>query len=486
MTVLPIKHITEVDQPILGADIFNLAKLQRSGIPVVLGVAVSPPEIVLNVILKHIQGIKSEVFESRLELIKSDLAKISIPEELEKETKNFKAFFIQGLIFKKKNDFWKALLNIWIEEIKLKIWNNGLGNGVASNLSSQVIFNVHDSFSEVSAYFDPDLKEVIIKSPAKLPPPMLKKIDQVVLDANKKLFIPQVYRFLIIEGKPFIVSVSPFTQTLPVSKTEDIVITKKVEVELCKKAVKLFLNLSSGFAVAHNIDGILIEGEKIKGFDNLVFQIGESALSFPGKPVIYKLPDIVDASKIRGTLRLINQTSILDETAKTFLFIRNKKSLYNLELGIPLTRTSGELLQLKRELAVRGISRKGVLRFWLECGVPENFINLEDYLTVGIDGIILNLDELQKNLGGYEVSEGQFYKDHVQALVKFLKPAFKILHQSKIPVLIKGELALHHEILDFLVESGIWGVTVNTPLQAESVPEHLAWVERRMVSRRLI
>lgn len=485
MTILPIKLISEVDQPIFGANLLNLAKLERLGFLVVPGVGVSPPEIVLNIILKHLEGAGREIFEGKVSLAKSELAKIPLPEQLQKEVKSFKSFYLNGEIIRKKELLWRRLMEVWLREIGNKIWNNSLGVGVASRLSSQAVFNVHGSFTHVSAHYDPQLKDVVIKCKQKLLPPILKKIDDLVASANKKLFLPQIYEFLMIGEKVFLVKVTPFTQTLHVSKTEDVVVSKKDERALQKTAVKIFLNLSEGYTVASNLDGILIEGERISGFDNLTFQIGESALSFPGKPVIYKLPDIYDQEKIRGALRLINQTSILKESAKTFLYIRNKKSLHNLELGLPVARSCQELLQLKRELAVLGINRKGTLRFWQVMSVPENFINLGDYLAVGIDGVILDLDELQKNLGGYDVAEGEFYKGQVRALVSFLKLPLKSLHSAKIPVLAKGELTLHHDILDFLVEAGVWGVVINNPLQVESIPEHLSFVERRMVLKRL-
>ena len=121
----------------------------------------------------------------------------------------------------------------------------------------------------------------------------------------------------------------------------------------------------------------------------------------------------------------------------------------------------------------------------MEFKVPENFINLERYLKVGFDGAILDLDFLQKSLGGYELEEGEFYKKQVQTLIKFLEPIFKIFHQHEIPVLAKGCLNLYPDILEFLIEKGVWGIVVNTALEAESAPDHLSWVEKRMVMKRL-
>ena len=193
---------------------------------------------------------------------------------------------------------------------------------------------------------------------------------------------------------------------------------------------------------------------------------------------------MTDAEKIRGTLRLIHQKTLLNHAAEAFLYIRNKKKLQNLELAAPFTRSPEELLQLKKDLGIKGVIFKGAVRFWWEMAVPENFLNLEEYLAVGIDGVILNLDELQKLLEGYEFAEGEFYKKQVKALVKFIKPTLKSLHQAKIPVIARGELTVHHEVLEFLLESGVWGIVANTPMEAENLPEHLSWVEKRLVLKK--
>ena len=201
------------------------------------------------------------------------------------------------------------------------------------------------------------------------------------------------------------------------------------------------------------------------------------------KPVIYKLPDIKDQG-IEGAARLIHDKKLLDKASEAYLFARNKKDLLNLELGVPYLRSSDELLQLKRELAVRGITRKGTLKLWMEAAVPENVINLEDYLTVGIDGVILNLDKLQELLGGYKTQDGGYYNRQVGALIKFIKPLFKTVHKVKIPVLVKGELTLHPDILELVIEEGTFGVVVNTLAEASSIPDHLSWMERRIVSKK--
>ncbi len=483
MIILPLKHITESDQPIFGANLFNLGKLERDSFPVFEGLAISPPEIILETVLKHLETSKKEIFEQNLEIIKKDVANIFEPEELLRELRDHKCFYLNGEIIKDRKVLWLKLLSVWFDQIRNNFWQLGFSPKI-TDLKAQTIFFIQDKFLVIEAFYNPEIEEVMIESSEKLNPEFLQKIDKLVLEGNKKLLIPQNYQFLKVGNQLKLIKLSPYTQSLPLAKEEDLVVSKPEQKKLVKSAIKLFLNLSSGYAVGENLDGILLEGESIIGFDERVFKLAESALTFHSKPVIFKLPDVLQEQEIRGTLRLLNQKSLLKEAAEAFFFVRVKKNLYNLELAIPYLRSSEELSEIKRELLSMGLSRKGSLKFWMEFKVPENLINLEKYLEVGFDGAILDLDFLQKSLGGYGIEEGEFYKKQVQTLLKFLEPSFKIFHQNKIPVLVKGSLNLYPDVLEFLVEFGAWGVVVNTALEADSAPEHLSWAEKRMVMKR--
>ncbi|KKS64867.1 hypothetical protein A3A14_03160 [Candidatus Daviesbacteria bacterium RIFCSPLOWO2_01_FULL_43_38] len=490
--ILPIKFISESDQPEYGVTAYNLSRLERAGFPIAPGFAVCPPEIIFQTVLEHFKTASREVFQQRLAIVKSKIGKIPLSPELDKVLGRGKGWYLKGGIFKTKKELWQALFNIWLNQAYARIWQEGFNSGLLSSLTSQLIFLVEKQIVPGSAFFDPNLGEVIIKASG-LNPESQKLIGKLVIEGNKKLFLPYIYEFISIKGKILLVGLAPFTQTLPVSKTEDIVIPQNIQKKAVKSAVKVFFNLSSGFSIpGMDLDGVLIEAERVLdlrqtdrrvNFENLVFKLAESALSFTTKPVIYRLPDILDGD-IDGALRLIHQKSLLDLACDAFLFVRNKKNLLNVELGIPGLRSADELVRIKQELAARGINRKGTLRFWQEVFVPENLINLEDYLAVGIDGVILNLDRLQLHLGGYKVTEGEFYRKQVAALVKFIGPAFKILHKARIHVLAKGELCIYPDILDCLIEGGVWGIVANTEIEAESLPEHLNWSERRMVAKR--
>jgi len=488
MIILPIRLISEVDKQIFGLNLYNLSQLQRSGLPVPNGVVIGDVEIILQTVLKHLKTVDKEIFEQKLSIIKGDLSKICIPVELEEVLEKQKEYFLNGKFYKKAKDVWIALLNLWLEEIRSRLWRGGFEVGISSNLFAWPIFFLEKEVEEFESYFDPGFFEVIIKQrngkKVNLEPKKLQRIDRIVLEVNQKLFLPQVCSVLTCKDQIFLTGVTPFTQTLPVSQEADIILPKKEEKRLIKSAVKVFFNLSSGFAISSNMDGILIEGEKINDFETMVFKLSEAALTIPENPVIFRLPTKYE-EEISGSLRLINHKGLLDEYTKAFLFVRHKKDLSNLELAIPLTRSVEEFLQIKRDLASLGIHRKGSLKIWLEVCVPENIINLEKYLEVGLDGIILNLDSLQQYLGGHSQPEREYYKKEIEALLKFITTSFKLLHKEKIPILAQGELVLNSDVLDFLLEQGVWGIVANNHLEGESLPEHLNWSERRMVVKKL-
>ncbi|MBI4036877.1 hypothetical protein HY385_00440 [Candidatus Daviesbacteria bacterium] len=475
MQLLPIEAISEVDQPIFGANIFNLAKLKQVGLPVPKGLAISPPEIILQTILEYLKDKNKEVITEHLTIVESKLRQLPAPADLDQELKKHKGI--------NRNQIWTQLLLIWWEIVKIRIWQEGFSQGIASNLPAQVVVFL-EKYQPVKAFFDPDLGDVVIQSDISLNPSLLKQIDELVMLANKKLFLPQIYQLAVVKDKVWIVSVAPFTQSLPASKDTDVVLTKNEQKKIIKSAVKVFLNLSTGFAISSSLDGVLVEGERSNGVDDLVFRLAEAALAFPTKPVIFKLSDQA-LGDVRGTLRLLSQKSLLESCCQVITQARHKKDLFNVELAIPFVRSDQEFLEIKKELAVRGIHRKGTLKFWLELAVPENFVNLQDYLTVGVDGIILDLDNLQSFLGGYDLDAGEYYKKQVRTITKFIEPGLKTLHQNRVPFLAKGALTLHPDILDFLIEAGVWGVVANTPIEAESLPEHLNWSERRMVTKKL-
>lgn len=497
--ILPIKLLTDEEAYIFGSLNVALGKLARASLPVGSGMVVTPPNLKLKTTLEHFDFGAKEVFEQNLTLVKKEIKKIPIPQILVLETKTHSKFLLNNNQIKSTRQLWLGLLNIWLEEIKNRLWKNGFYKGITENLEPQLVIFVKKLEALGNTYFDPLPDDTVINiKTGQLHPNDLKILDELVRLANKKLFIPHQYEWILDRGIKLtkVLSYTP----MPVSASKPIAVGSQAvgsqaspgSVDI-KSAVKVFFDLSTGLTIEKEVDGIYIAAEKIfdlnkvrDSFEDLVFRVVESALTFPASPVLFKLADKSEGmGKVRGTLRLLHQKSLLGPMLDALDFVRHKKGLTNVHIVIPFVRGVSEVLQIKKELAVKKFSRKNSLQLWLEVAVPENIVNLEDYLVAGLDGVVLNLDELIAHLNGFDYTEGElsFYKNEVRSLTKFLEDGLKILHKSKIPFIAYGSLFLYPQVLEFLVEKGVYGVVVER-YEAPSIHELLHQAEKRLVLRR--
>lgn len=480
MDILPLKLLAKEDQNIFGESVINLGVLARFGFPVLPGLALNGTPIVLPLFKSHFSETKEDLLGVATLSFKRDLDKIILSKDLDKELGRGKYFFYQDQFFPNKKQLWDVVKRSWFEEVSSKLKRGEL----LKNLSSQVILWTDKKGEQVTAYFDPQFEEVVVKSSKKLDPKTLKQIDELVLAADKKLVFEHVYRFLLTcNGEVYLVGLSPYTHNL-VNCLPEVVISKNDKKYKLRATVKIFAGTKNRLSNLEEVDGVLLETENYLDFDELALKTIETAQRMGQNPVIFKLPNF-EVQGIKGSLGLIHQKKVLQQMVKAFLFCRHKKNLLNLELGIPLLRSADEFLEIKRELAAFGLSRKGSLRFWLEASVPENIINIDGYLDGGLNGVILNLDKLQESLIGFSDEEKRFYIADVKTLLKFIEPIFKPLHRAKVQILVKGYLGLQAEVLDFLVEKGVYGLVVDNPLEVQSLPELFRWVEKRLVTKRL-
>ncbi|MBI2022843.1 hypothetical protein HYS97_03285 [Candidatus Daviesbacteria bacterium] len=490
MNVLPIKFISEEDVPLIGKNLFNLTKLHQAGIGKADGIIVLPPDIHLKNTLKHYQYKDREVFEASLHIIKKDIEKIPLSDELE-------SFLIKRKVDPKKA--WLKLLDTWLSEIRSRVWRGAIFMGITENLTAQPLFFTDTIRVSGDAFYDPVIKHSIINgNTQKLDPEIIHDLEVLVQIANRKLFIPQVYHW-VFDGNIRIVKVVPFTQ-FPKNHIETVskLVERKPNADVKKSTVKILLDLSEDFRTSKYSDGAIIHAEKILDYEMKLAKFAEIAADYNSRavsgfadkdsPVIYKLADISDnSSRIRGTLRLIHLEPILKKEAEVFLFARNKKGLLNTQVAIPYVRNIHEFLQIKRNLASFGVSRKGSLKIWLELSVPENFVNLDEYLTAGFDGAIVNLDELSTMLGGFSPNseESIYLKSGPESVLKFIEEGLRVLHKSKIPVVFTGQLSLNDEVMKFLILKGVWGLSVN-PSDFPHLLDHLPFIEEHNLKHQIL
>ncbi|TSC86695.1 MAG: Uncharacterized protein G01um10147_776 [Microgenomates group bacterium Gr01-1014_7] len=495
LEILPIKLLRDEDAPIFGPLNVVLGKLARLDFPVANGIVVTAPELHLKTVLEYYDCAHKEIFEQTLILVKKEIEKTPVPEILISETKTHNKFLLGSQATPGSvKELWIALLHEWLEEIKKRLWKDGFYPGIAQNLEPKLVIFLKKPEASGIAFFDSLQDDVVINiQTGKLHPNDQRKLFEIVQDANKKLFIPHEYEWIIDKGLK-LTGIKSYTQPVILSAIEgSLTKVSPTSNDKSKSTVKVFLDLSKGLVIEREVDGIYISSEKIfdlnkpqTSWEELVFKLVECAHTFPNSPILMKLADMSEGmGKVRGALRLIHQKSLLDRLCEALLFARNKKELRNIHVVIPFVRGVNELVGLKRELAVRKLIRKNNFQVWLELAVPENVINLEDYLTQGVDGIVLNLDELSAHLSGYDHREQEvsFYKHEVTGLLKFLEDGIKLLHQSKIPFIAYGSLSLNPTVLDFLIEKGVYGIVVER-FEAPSITELLHNAEKRMILRR--
>lgn len=496
--ILPIKSLTDTDSQIFGSLNVLLGKLKRSSLPVAEGIVVTAPNLKLKTTLEYFDFGSREIFEQSLTLFKKEINKIPIPEILVRETGKHSRFLVNGQLIKSRRELWLHLLSGWIEEIKGRIWKEGIYKGITEGLDSQVVVFIKKFEAQGFAYFDEVSDDSVISCKiGKVHPNDLKKLDEMVRESNRKLFIPHEYEWMIDKGVK-LTRVLPYTPSMDSQILSNYHQAKeKFASDVVRSAVKVFLDMSVGLVVEREvdpatggIDGVYIASEKIfdlnkprDSFEDLVFKLVESATTFPNSPVLFKLADKSEGmGKVRGTLRLLHQQSLFQPMVDALDFVRYKKGLTNVHIVIPFIRGVSELMQIKRELAVKKFMRKSSFQFWMEVSVPENIINFEEYLVAGLDGVVLNLDELIAHLNGFDHLEQEltFYKNEVEGLLKFLEDSLKLLHKSKVPFIAVGNLTLNPKVLEFLVERGVYGIVVER-YEAHSAHSLLHQAEKKNV-----
>ncbi|MBI2196598.1 hypothetical protein HYU45_03210 [Candidatus Daviesbacteria bacterium] len=502
--ILPIRLLRDEDSLIFGSLNVSLGKLARMDFPVAPGIAVTPPTLKLKTTLESFDFGRKEVFQQTLTLVKIKINKIPVPEVLIREAGNHKVFFLDGRKIKGLKALWVDLLDFWLEQLKTRLWNGGFYPGITENLSPKVVAFVNNPEAFVTSYEDNLQDDVVVNTKSgKLHPTDLKKIVELTELADKKLFIPNEYEWVVDRGVK-LVGIKPYTPNHVIPGTNEVrtpesdsgrAALARMTESKSKSAVKVFFDLSQGLVVEKDVDpdsigvdGVYIASEKIfdlnkphESFDNLVFKLVESAMTFPDSPVLFKLADKSEGmGKVRGALRLIHQKNLLDPLLDALDFARHKRGLNNIHIVIPFVRGVGELLQVKRELATKKLMRKASLQYWMEVAIPENIINMEDYLLSGIDGVVLNLNELLAHLNGFDPAEPELslYKNEVSGLIKFLEDGIRLLHKSQVPFIAYGSLSLYPKVLEFLVGKGVYGVVVEK-YEAHSAHDLLHQTEKK-------
>lgn len=471
MLILPLRFIREEDKKTVGSNIYHLAKLSHLGLPVVESVVAIPPIDEIQKSL-HILMRPHVNITDHLEKVKSEVLKLPLPDslknleiydtsEIAKFTLNFKAL-------------WQNLLEKWTAEIISKIER---GEKNILQLTPQLVIFSANFTAVGSAFFDEDKSHAVINtSQGKLTFAASQAIENIVIVGNKKLLLPQIYHWAIVENKIKIIKVAPFTQaiyekTLPEETLSQPARTPaRSDRKLPKTATKIFANYTGGSSAEYFADGTIFN---IRSLDiDIVNQQIESILK------------LGNSDKFIFNLDLPNTSINNLEYAKLFTFFKNKKKL-DVQIVLPQTYSLDQYLQLKRDFASLGVYSKGQLKLWKQFNALADFMNLDSYLEAGFDGALIDLDKISEMVIGLKPEEviSNIKSDWISALEKFFKQIglSKILKSGR-QVLIKGKLLQSEELLNYFVKSGVWGLASDSSL-TDSLKEHVSYLEKLHVKK---
>jgi phosphoenolpyruvate synthase/pyruvate phosphate dikinase len=164
----------------------------------------------------------------------------------------------------------------------------------------------------------------------------------------------------------------------------------------------------------------------------------------------------------RGGLRAQRKSVILDLEldALTDFYKQTKQKI---AITLPWTRTPSEIQWLKKHIYDPYFGSAPFLETWLECTTPENVLNIEKYLNIGIQGIIIDVDTLHAILHGIDPHNkdiSNLYSIDYSLLQLLIAPLVQRAQSARVPVFVLvrqwrkewGELAQALQVSGLIVQ----------------------------------
>lgn len=301
------------------------------------------------------------------------------------------------------------------------------------------------------------------------------------------------------------------------------------EQQLIKTATKLYVNLAdeslADEVAKKNVEGVgllraefmianigihpkkLIEDKKGKIFtEKLAEGIGKFCEAFNPRPVIYRATDFKTNEYrslkggdlyepkesnpmlgFRGAYRYIVDEDVFNLELEAIKKVRNKMGFKNLWLMIPFVRTPQELLQVKKIVTAKGLTRTNTFKLWMMVEIPSNVILLEDFLKVGIDGVSIGSNDLTMLIMGTDRDNSEVasvFDERNPAVLWALEKTIKTCHKLGVTCSICGQgPSQYPDLVEKLVEYGITSISVN-PDAIERTRELIYSAESKLVNKK--
>lgn len=250
---------------------------------------------------------------------------------------------------------------------------------------------------------------------------------------------------------------------------------------------------------------LIRDGKRHQFINQLAQNLATFCAAFNPRPVVYRATDfktneyrhLKGGSSFepeepnpmlgyRGAFRYISDPQVFDLELAAIKKVRHGSGYKNLWLMIPFVHTPQELAQVKKLVITAGLSRSDTFKLWLMVEIPANVILLEDFISVGIDGVSIGSNDLTMLTLGVDRDNSEVasvFDELNPAVLKTLETVINIGHKSGITTSICGQAPSNHpELVQKLVKWGITSISVN-PDAISRTREYVYHAEHRKITK---
>jgi pyruvate,water dikinase len=167
----------------------------------------------------------------------------------------------------------------------------------------------------------------------------------------------------------------------------------------------------------------------------------------------------------RGCDRYIQDGDVFDLELKAIKMVREKYAWKNLHVMVPFVRTVAEMKQIKDIMHEAGLRRSPNFKLFMMVEIPNNVMQLENFIKVGIDGISIGSNDLTMLIMGVDRDNehvAHIFDIHDEGPLLALETICKISKKHKILCSICGQApSIYPDITERLVEWGATSVSVS-------------------------
>lgn len=185
---------------------------------------------------------------------------------------------------------------------------------------------------------------------------------------------------------------------------------------------------------------------------------------------LYEMPEINPFLGFRGGLRLISQPDSFKLELAALSQVINTTT-QQVTLILPFVRSPDELAHLINQVKKQGLTNHSNFSIYLELSTPENILNLSEYPTKNIQGVVFNTQNIHALSTGIDPKNtdiSSHYNVNTPMLKKLIETTIKTINESsktqsldKKPKVFVDLTTYNKELLEQLCDLDIHGFIIN-------------------------